>query len=137
MYKAKSLGANPDDLPKVKELKAQLTNSVDVSVLVNDVYSHLTNFFSRYYNGGDFMSLRRYKKNVYAIPYEGEEVKLHWANSDQYYIKTSENFKDYSFFIGKEGNKKSVHFKLVEAETEKITINQTRNADLCLLKKIQ
>lgn len=119
IVQAKSLGANPDDLPKVKELKAQLTNSVDVSVLENDVYSHLTNFFSRYYNGGDFMSLRRYKKNVYAIPYEGEEVKLHWANSDQYYIKTSENFKDYSFFIGKEGNKKSVHFKLVEAETEK------------------
>lgn len=116
---AKSLGANPDDLPKVKDLKAQLTNSVDVSVLENDVYSHLTNFFSRYYNGGDFMSLRRYKKDVYAIPYEGEEVKLHWANSDQYYIKTSENFKDYSFFIGEEGNKKSVHFKLVEAETEK------------------
>ena len=116
---AKSLGANPDDLPKVKELKAQLTNSVDISVLENDVYSHLTNFFSRYYNGGDFMSLRRYKKDVYAIPYEGEEVKLHWANSDQYYIKTSENFKDYSFFIGEDENKKTVRFKLVEAEIEK------------------
>lgn len=116
---AKSLGINPDDSPKVKELKAQLTNSVDISVLENDVYSHLTNFFSRYYNGGDFMSLRRYKKDVYAIPYEGEEVKLHWANSDQYYIKTSENFKDYSFFIGEDENKKTVHFKLVEAETEK------------------
>ncbi len=41
--------------------------------------------------------LRRYKKDVYAIPYEGEEVKLHWANADQYYIKTSEYFKKYNF----------------------------------------
>ena len=38
---AKSLGANPDDLPKVKELKAQLGDSVDLSLLENDVYSHL------------------------------------------------------------------------------------------------
>ena len=42
------------------------------------------------YQGGDFLALRRYKAGVYAIPYEGEEVKLHWANADQYYIKTSE-----------------------------------------------
>ncbi len=116
---AKSLGIDPDSSPKVKELKAQLGDSVDLSLLENDVYSHLISFFSRYYQGGDFMSLRRYKKDVYAIPYEGEEVKLHWANSDQYYIKTSENFKDYSFFIGVGENKKSVHFKLVDAETEK------------------
>jgi len=44
----------------------------------------------RYYNEGDFLSLRRYKEGVYAIPYEGEEVKLYWANHDQYYIKSSE-----------------------------------------------
>ena len=116
---AKSLGANPYDLPKVNELKAQLSSSVDLSVLENDIYSHLTTFFSRYYNGGDFMSLRRYKKDVYAIPYEGEEVKLYWANSDQYYIKTSENFNDYTFTIGNDENKHIVHFKLIDAETEK------------------
>lgn len=116
---AKSLGANPDDLPKVKELKAKLSSSVDLTALENEVYSHLTTFFSRYYEGGDFMSLRRYKKDVYAIPYEGEEVKLYWANSDQYYIKTSENFKDYTFTIGNDENKQTVHFKLIDAETEK------------------
>ena len=38
-----------------------------------------------------------YKPGVYAIPYEGEEVKLHWANRDQYYIKTSEYLRDYAF----------------------------------------
>lgn len=109
-------GMNPEESPKVQELKSQLANAVDVNALENEVFSHLTSFFSRYYQGGDFLSLRRYKKDVYAIPYEGEEVKLHWANSDQYYIKTSENFKDYSFKIADD---KTVHFKLVEAETEK------------------
>src|SRR5690606_26525904 len=59
--------------------------------------------------------LRRYKKDVYAIPYEGEEVKLHWANHDQYYIKTSEYLKNYTFKL-KDG--KSVHFQLKEASTE-------------------
>jgi len=109
-------GMNPDDSPKVQELKSQLASAVDVNALENEVFSHLTSFFSRYYQGGDFLSLRRYKKDVYAIPYEGEEVKLHWANSDQYYIKTSENFKDYSFKIADD---KTVHFKLIDAETEK------------------
>ncbi|MBT1570023.1 hypothetical protein KK471_30930, partial [Klebsiella pneumoniae] len=63
----------------------------------NDVFSHLYNFFRRYYNEGDFISLRRYKEGVYAIPYEGEEVKLYWANHDQYYVKTSEAFRNYVF----------------------------------------
>ncbi len=52
---------------------------------------------------------------MYAIPYEGEEVKLHWANADQYYVKTSEYFKDYTF---KTMYGETVHFKLIEAETE-------------------
>jgi adenine-specific DNA-methyltransferase len=113
---SKLLGLNPDDVPKVKALKEQLSKAVDITALENEVFSHLTNFFSRYYEGGDFLSLRRYKKDVYAIPYEGEEVKLHWANADQYYIKSSENFRDYSFKLD---NGKTVHFKLVEAETER------------------
>ena len=57
------------------------------------IYSHLYRFFSRYYDSGDFISMRRYKEGGYAIPYEGEEVVLHWANKDQYYIKTSENLR--------------------------------------------
>lgn len=49
-----------------------------------DVYNHLTAFFSRYYEDGDFVSKRRYsRKHRYAIPYNGEEVYLHWANADQ------------------------------------------------------
>ena len=60
--------------------------------------------------------MRRYKKDVYAIPYEGEEVKLYWANHDQYYIKTSEHLKNYAFKL-KEG--RTVRFELLEASTEK------------------
>ncbi|CAI3692472.1 site-specific DNA-methyltransferase [Clostridium neonatale] len=92
----------------------------DKEVVEEKIYSHLINFFSRYYEEGDFISKRRYKDGAYAIPYQGEEVKLYWANSDQYYIKSSENFKDYSF---KAGDKK-IHFKLVEADTE-INNNKT------------
>lgn len=112
---AQDLGVDPDALPKVIELKAQLNNAIDTNALEQEVFSHLANFFKRYYKDGDFISLRRYKKDVYAIPYEGEEVKLHWANHDQYYIKTSEYLKNYSFKL-KDG--KSVHFQLKEASTE-------------------
>lgn len=64
--------------------------------LEGTIYNHLHDFFSRYYHQGDFMSLRRYsKREKYAIPYNGEEVHLHWANADQYYIKTGETFTDY------------------------------------------
>ena len=80
------------------------------------VYSHLLAFFSRYYDDGDFISQRRYKDGVYAIPYSGEEVKLHWANADQYYTKTGENFTNYDFTL--EGGHR-VHFALVSADTAK------------------
>ena len=76
-------GMNPDDAPKVKELKGRIAQCGNSEELENEVYSHLTIFFGRYYDGGDFISQRRYKKDVYAIPYEGEEVKLYWANADR------------------------------------------------------
>ena len=112
---AKSLGVDPNTLPKVQELQSKLVSSTSVDTLEQEVYSHLANFFKRYYKDGDFISLRRYKKDVYAIPYEGEEVKLHWANHDQYYIKTSEYLKNYGFKIP--GNK-TVKIELKEASTE-------------------
>lgn len=113
---AKGLGVDPETTQKVKDLRAKLAESVDITALENEVYSDLFNFFRRYYKEGDFLSLRRYKEGVYAIPYEGEEVKLYWANHDQYYIKTSEYLKDYTFNLP---NGKKVHFKLAEADVEK------------------
>jgi adenine-specific DNA-methyltransferase len=104
---------DPAQAPKVKKLQ-ELYNFIKEAE--SQVFSHLYNFFRRYYSEGDFISQRRYKEGVYAIPYEGEEVKLYWANYDQYYIKTSEYFRDYTFKLP---NGKRVHFKLVEADTEK------------------
>jgi adenine-specific DNA-methyltransferase len=122
----KESGLNPDDSPKVKELRKQLAEYGDEESLVNEVFSHLTTFFSRYYDGGDFLSLRRYKKDTYAIPYEGEEIKLYWANADQYYIKSSEYLKDYVFKIN--GDKR-IHFKLVDATEEKDNIKQEQGKE--------
>lgn len=116
----------PDTAPmkeKYNQLKKQLAEGADLAALETDVYSALYSFFNRYYEDGDFISKRRYKEGVYAIPYEGEEVKLYWANQDQYYIKTSENFKDYTFVC--EGI--TVHFRLVDATTEQN--NNKENAD--------
>ena len=80
-----------------------------------DIFNHLFAFFSRYYQDGDFISQRRYsRRQRYAVPYNGEEVYLHWANSGQYYIKTAEHFHDYSFDV----RGVTVHFKLRGAKVE-------------------
>lgn len=115
---AQSLGADPETLPKVKELRAKLANdAVDIVALENEVYDHLFAFFRRYYSEGDFLAKRVYRPGVYAIPYEGEEVKLHWANRDQYYIKTGEYLRDYAFRLKPDDAAKPmrVHFRLVDA----------------------
>ena len=116
---AQALGADPETLPKVKELRAKLgTDAVDIASLEGEVYDHLISFFSRYYSEGDFLSKRRYSRDGrYAIPYDGEEVKLYWANHDQYYIKTSEYLRDYAFRLNPESdtNPMRVHFRLVDA----------------------
>ncbi len=108
------LGVDPDTSSKVKELRGKL-KTFDTHKMQDEVFSRLVDFFKRYYVDGDFICQPRYKKGVYAIPYEGEEVKLYWANYDQYYIKTSENFRNYSFELS---SGKKVHFVLKEASTE-------------------
>lgn len=103
---AKSYGvADPDTSPKVMEARARYNALKDGATAESDVYDHLYRFFERYYDEGDFISRRYYarenagKAAPFAIPYNGEEVKLHWANADQYYIKTAEYFSNYSFDI--------------------------------------
>ncbi len=111
-------GMNPDDSPRVMELRARLkSDAVDIGALESEVYDHLFGFFRRYYSEGDFLAKRVYKPGVYAIPYEGEEVTLHWANKDQYYIKTSEYLRDYAFRLKPDDDKKPmrVHFRLADA----------------------
>ena len=119
MFAGMDIETLPESNPNVaeyKKLKAQLSQDASAEDVESEVFSHLVTFFSRYYDGGDFISKRRYKDNTYAIPYNGEEVKLHWANSDQYYIKTSEYFRNYTFVLPTSCRK--VHFVLKDASTE-------------------
>ena len=71
-------------------LKEQKDLAGKIDEIKLQVFNDLYTFFSRYYEEGDFVPQYRYSiKNFrYAIPYNGEEVKLHWANEGQYYTKT-------------------------------------------------
>lgn len=106
--------AEKDDLGRQYLSLLETTGDArDLDRIETEVYSHLYDFFSRYYDEADFISLRRSSnRSKYAIPYNGEEVLLHWANKDQYYIKSSEDMKDYTFNIEQGGNSYRVKFKL-------------------------
>ncbi|MEA3309467.1 MAG: site-specific DNA-methyltransferase, partial [Chloroflexota bacterium] len=109
-----------DNLKNIKvgqdylEFDRQLKNLNLADETEAHIFDDLYRFFSRYYDNGDFLSQRRYssKDYKYALPYNGEEVLLHWANREQYYVKTGERFTDYRFRVGG----KRVWFKLVQAE---------------------
>lgn len=101
---AKKFGApDPEQTDGVKEAKAQYEQAKDGGNAESEIYDHLYRFFERYYDNGDFMSRRYYARESdsraapYAVPYDGREVYLHWANKDQYYIKSSEYLSNYSF----------------------------------------
>jgi adenine-specific DNA-methyltransferase len=109
----------PDKFRLYQELTAK-TKDVKVSEETeNLIYNHLTQFFSRYYDKGDFISKRRFGKNEkYVLPYNGEETHFYWANHDQYYIKSSETFQHYAFRVSTHTGTLTVHFKLHNAQLE-------------------
>ena len=122
---AQKLRVDPDTSPLVQELYARLAEMRKDAAAEADVYNHLTHFFARYYAEGDFISQRRYASGghaAYLIPYDGEEVKLHWANAEQYYVKTTENYAAYAFTVGAGDAKKRVRFEIATADNEKDTI---------------
>lgn len=94
---------DPENHPKVLEAKKRYEDAKDGSTAEAEIYDHLYRFFERYYDDGDFISRRYYTRETagkaapFAIPYNGEEVMLHWANKDQYYIKSTEYFSNYRF----------------------------------------
>ena len=101
---------------KYLNLQSKTAGSRGRDALEVSIFNHLYAFFSRYYQEGDFISKRRYSKNQrYAIPYNGEEVYLYWANSDQYYVKTAEYFHDYTYEASSDI---TVHFKVQAANVE-------------------
>ncbi|RII00727.1 site-specific DNA-methyltransferase [candidate division NPL-UPA2 bacterium Unc8] len=97
-------------------VKAQRDEAQAIDEIKLQVFNDLYNFFSRYYEEGDFAPHYRYsiKGHKYAIPYNGEEVKLYWANNEQYYTKTGLLFRDYTF----EANEYKVIFRIVSVREE-------------------
>lgn len=96
---------------KAQKDEAQTIDEIKIQVF-NDLYS----FFSRFYEEGDFVPQYRHsiKGHKYAIPYNGEEVKLYWANNEQYYTKTGLLFQDYTF----KANDYKVIFRITSAREE-------------------
>jgi len=92
---------------KYQALKQQKDEAETIDEIKLQVFNDLFSFFSRYYEEGDFVPQYRYsiKRHKYAIPYNGEEVKLYWANNEQYYTKTGLLFRDYTF--------KADHYKII------------------------
>ncbi len=117
--------ADPEEVGRVRELREQIADARADAEAEADVYGHLANFFARYYAEGDFMSQRRYSGGdgpAYLIPYDGEEVKLHWANADQYYVKTTENYASYVFVVGDDDRR--VRFEIAGADNEKDNVKE-------------
>ena len=124
------------DLPLAKEYTALLADENSHLASLSDeaqIYDHLYRFFERYYEGGDFLSRRYHTRETanqaapYAIPYNGEEVMLHWANKDQYYTKTAEHFSNYSFDLI-EGSRKNAELtkkSRPDSDQSQLDLNKT------------
>ena len=97
-------------------LKAQKDEAQTLDEIKLQVFNDLHSFFSRFYEEGDFVPQYRYsiKGHKYAIPYNGEEVKLYWANNEQYYTKTGLLFHDYTF----KADDYKIVFRIVSAREE-------------------
>lgn len=134
--KLKDAFANLPAGKRYTEAVAKAEAAKDAMSSEGEIYDHLYRFFERYYEEGDFISRRYFSRETegraapFAIPYNGEEVKLHWANADQYYIKTGEYFSNFTVdlakapeVVGKEDElglehrdqSLLVHFRLVDA----------------------
>ena len=121
-------GSDTNPSPEIAALTDRLAEMKKDAAAEADVYNHLANFFARYYTEGDFISQRRYSSggwSAYLIPYDGEEVKLHWANADQYYVKTTENYAAYAFTVGTGNEARRVRFEIAAADNEKDNVKET------------
>lgn len=87
-----------------------------VEHLQTEVFNWLYSFFARYYDDGDFIPRRFFGgRPVYAVPYQGEEVLLYWANQGQYYVKNGEVFRDYAFTVSTLAGDYTVRFTVDHA----------------------
>jgi len=125
-----------NEIKKYRDLEAQINNAQVSTHTEEIIYNHLTLFFSRYYDKGDFIGKRRFGKNEkYVVPYNGEETHFYWATQDQYYIKSSENFQRFAFKVPHMHGTLTVNFKLTEAQTEQGNVKADENNFFILSEK--
>jgi len=113
---------DPEATEPVQQAKSVYDATKNRKINEGETYEHLYRFFERYYDNGDFMSRRYFARETgsqaapYAVPYDGREVYLHWANRDQYYIKTSEYLTNFTFDIARHFTKEQrVVFEIPES----------------------
>ena len=51
-------------------------------------------------------------------------MKLHWANADQYYVKTTENYASYAFTASAGDAARRVRFEVASADNEKDNVKE-------------
>lgn len=108
---------NPEENEEYRRLMKQKKQALSVKDFEDSIYNHLLEFFSRYYQDGDFISQFYFKDDMYLIPYDGSEVSLHWVTKDMYYVKSSDQYQRFSFDTP--DKKKIVTFKVSVREEEK------------------
>ncbi len=117
-----------EDIKRYKKLKLQINAARAERDAEDVIYNHLAIFFSRYYDKGDFISKRRFGRNEkYVVPYNGEEIHFYWANHDQYYIKSSQEFRKYAFKAPGLTDDLIVSFNLTDAWVEQGNIKSNEN----------
>ena len=111
-------GKVPPALKEYMDVREQLQQAQVSDSQRAEVFNLIYAFFSRYYEDGDFVPHRFFGASpTYSIPYGGEEVFFHWANKNQYYVKSGESLRDYAFTVPGRKEDYHVRFKLVRATT--------------------
>lgn len=99
-YRSTKVRAAKDLLAEYQDVRARVGTVRTTEARRIEVFNHLYAFFARYYQDGDFIPVRRYgSRERYAVPYDGEETLLYWANQGQHYVKSSEVLRDYAFTV--------------------------------------
>ena len=112
-------------------LRNQVGDALPQQETEEAIYGHLAEFFGRYECGGDFVPRRRHSvRNQYALPHNGEEVLLHWANRDQYYIKSAAYHPAVAFKV------QGKRFQLQIAEARDIPRDNNKDAGRFLFPQI-
>ena len=116
-----------DLLPQISTTLAAAADAEQAVHLAEEVYSDLYRFFSRYSVGGEILARPRLRGDTYALPYDGREVKLHYAAAEQHYVKSSESHADYRFPLRVRGCKEAwLRLRVTGAEAE---LNDNRAAE--------